>query len=303
VAVETCAYIGSGNVLLIQKYMQLATKHYDEKTQQLEIEQVCLGLIGVALISISEIVGIKMIIRNIHHIMQYCELPIKRVVPIMLTIVGIQNLDIQVTDLLYKLAHDEDKEIALKALLGLGVIAAGSNNSRIGGLLRNLGLYYENENDYLYVIRIALGILYAGKGLVGLNQYYSDGFLYNKTGFAGLFMFFHSMMNVEEFLIKNNHYLFYYFSLAFYPKMLFIIDENLQNMKINVRVGQAIDTVGQVGKPRKITGFQTHTSPVIINNGERCELATEEYIPLRETILENLVIVTKNPDYIEEERK
>lgn len=303
IAVETCAYIGSGNVLLIQKYMQKATKHYDEKTQQDEIEQVNLGLIGVALISVSEVVGIKMIIRNIHHIMQYCDLPIKRVVPIMLTIVGIQNLNIQVTDLLYKLAHDEDKEIALRALLGLGVIAAGTNNSRIGGLLRNLGLYYENENEYLYVIRISLGILYAGKGLVGINQYYSDGFLYNKTGFAGLFMFFHSMLNLEEFLIKNNHYMFYYFSLGFYPKMLFVLDENLENVKVNVRVGQAIDTVGQVGKPRKITGFQTHTSPVVIDNGERAELATEEYIPCGETILENLIIVKKNPDYVEEERK
>lgn len=47
------------------------------------------------------------------------------------------------------------------------------------------------------------------------------------------------------------------------------LNENLENQSINVRVGQAVDTVGQAGKPKKITGFQTHTSPVVINYGER----------------------------------
>jgi 26S proteasome regulatory subunit N1 len=29
-------------------------------------------------------------------------------------------------------------------------------------------------------------------------------------------------------------------------------------MPLNLRVGQAVDVVGQAGKPKKITGFQTH---------------------------------------------
>ena len=40
-------------------------------------------------------------------------------------------------------------------------------------------------------------------------------------------------------------------------------------MPLAVRVGQAIDTVGQAGKPKKITGFQTHECPVIIGHKER----------------------------------
>ncbi len=43
---------------------------------------------------------------------------------------------------------------------------------------------------------------------------------------------------------------------------------------MNVRVGQAVDVVGQAGKPKKITGFQTHEAPVLISHGERAELAT-----------------------------
>ena len=38
-------------------------------------------------------------------------------------------------------------------------------------------------------------------------------------------------------------------------------------MPLNIRVGQAVDVVGKAGKPKKITGFQTHTSPVLISNG------------------------------------
>lgn len=51
------------------------------------------------------------------------------------------------------------------------------------------------------------------------------------------------MLNFEEFLVKNNHYLLFHLSLALYPKMLFAIDEDLNNVPIYIRVGTAIDTV------------------------------------------------------------
>lgn len=41
---------------------------------------------------------------------------------------------------------------------------------------------------------------------------------------------------------------------------------------------QAVDVVGQAGKPKTITGFQTHTTPVLLAYGERAELATDECI-------------------------
>lgn len=45
-----------------------------------------------------------------------------------------------------------------------------------------------------------------------------------------------------------------------------------------VSILQAVDVVGQAGKPKTITGFQTHTTPVLLAYGERAELATEECI-------------------------
>lgn len=82
-------------------------------------------------------------------------------------------------------------------------------------------------------------------------------------------------------------------------------------------MGQAVDVVGQAGQPKKITGFQTHTSPVILAYGERLlkkfvlvckiilffrsELGTEEFMPVSDIVLENFVILKKNPDYNPEE--
>lgn len=57
-----------------------------------------------------------------------------------------------------------------------------------------------------------------------------------------------------------------------------------------------MDTIGAAGKPKSITGFQIHDTPVLIGNGERAELATEEYLPLT-SVMENFVIIAKNPDY------
>ncbi len=61
----------------------------------------------------------------------------------------------------------------------------------------------------------------------------------------------------------------------------------------------AVDTVGAAGRPKTITGFQTHDTPVLIGHGERSELATDEYIP-ETSIMENFVILRKNPDSVDE---
>ena len=77
----------------------------------------------------------------------------------------------------------------------------------------------------------------------------------------------------------------------------------MNNFPIDARVGQGIDTVTIVGNPRSITGFQTHKSPVVLQYGERAEIAEEEYIPCAKFPLENFVIVTKNPEFQKEKTK
>lgn len=70
--------------------------------------------------------------------------------------------------------------------------------------------------------------------------------------------------------------------LAMQPRLLITLvqdennPENLKQVNVSVRVGQAVDVVAQAGKPKTITGFQTHTTPVLLAYGERAELANDE---------------------------
>ena len=54
----------------------------------------------------------------------------------------------------------------------------------------------------------------------------------------------------------------------------------------------------QAGRPKTITGFQTHTTPVLLSVGERAELGTQKYLPVT-PVLEGIVILKPNPEYID----
>ena len=52
----------------------------------------------------------------------------------------------------------------------------------------------------------------------------------------------------------KSHYLLYSLATAIQPRMLQTFDEDLKPLPVSVRVGQAVDVVGQAGKPKTITG-------------------------------------------------
>ncbi len=54
----------------------------------------------------------------------------------------------------------------------------------------------------------------------------------------------------------------------------------------------------QAGRPKTISGFQTHTTPVLLSVGERAELATQKYLAVN-PVLEGIVILQENPEYID----
>lgn len=89
---------------------------------------------------------------------------------------------------------------------------------------------------------------------------------------------------------------------AMQPRFMMTVDEKLEMLPVTVRVGQAVDVVGQAGKPRTISGFQTHLSPVRLGHGDRAELGTEEYLPYA-SVLEGVVILGKNPGWENEESR
>eukprot|EP01103_Thecamoeba_quadrilineata_P019196 TRINITY_DN766_c0_g4_i1.p1 TRINITY_DN766_c0_g4~~TRINITY_DN766_c0_g4_i1.p1 ORF type:complete len:865 (-),score=217.23 TRINITY_DN766_c0_g4_i1:30-2624(-) len=285
--VETCAYIATGNVLKIQKLLHICGDHL-EKDNSFQ----AVAVLGIALISMGEDIGAEMSLRTFDHLLQYGEPVIRRAVPLALGLVSISNPRISVMDTLSKLSHDSDAEVAMCAIFSLGLIGAGTNNSRIGGLLRQLSSYYYKDPNSLLMVRLAQGLLHLGKGTLSLSPFHSHHLLLSRVAVSGILVVLHAFLDVKGTILSKSHFLLFALVSAMHPRMLMTLDEELKPVPVSVRVGQAVDIVGQAGKPKTITGFQTHTTPVLLGAGERAELATDEYTPLS-SVLEGFVILKK----------
>jgi len=178
----------------------------------------------------------------------------------------------------------------------MGLIGAGTNNARLAQMLRQLAGYYYKEPDCLFMVRIAQGLVHMGKGTLTLYPYFLDRTIMSRTAVAGLLATLIAFTDAKSFVLDKYHWMLYYLVPSMYPRFMITLDEDLKNLPVTVRVGQAVEVVGQAGKPRAISGFQTHTSPVRLGTTERAELATEEYIPYAH-VLEGCVILKKNPGY------
>ncbi|KAJ9170913.1 hypothetical protein P3X46_018975 [Hevea brasiliensis] len=290
----SCAFAGTGNVLKVQNLLGHCAQHLEKgETHQGP------AVLGIAMVAMAEELGLEMAIRSLEHLLQYGEQNIRRAVPLALGLLCISNPKVNVMDTLSRLSHDADSEVAMAAVISLGLIGAGTNNARIAGMLRNLSSYYYKDASLLFCVRIAQGLVHLGKGLLTLNPYHSDRFLLSPMALAGLITMLHACLDMKAIILGKYHYVLYFLVLAMQPRMLMTVDENLKPLSVPVRVGQAVDVVGQAGRPKTITGFQTHSTPVLLAAGDRAELATEKYIPLS-PILEGFVILKENPEYRED---
>eukprot|EP00555_Chaetoceros_dichaeta_P011413 CAMPEP_0198259378 /NCGR_PEP_ID=MMETSP1447-20131203/8599_1 /TAXON_ID=420782 /ORGANISM="Chaetoceros dichaeta, Strain CCMP1751" /LENGTH=943 /DNA_ID=CAMNT_0043946763 /DNA_START=196 /DNA_END=3027 /DNA_ORIENTATION=- len=297
VVLETCAYAGTGNVLKVQEMLHHCTEHLTE-----DAEHQAAAVIGIGLITMGENVGAEMALRTFDHLLHYCEPPIKRAVPLAIALLHVSNPDFGVIDQLSRLSHDPDTEMSQNAILGMGIVSAGTNNSRVAGLLRQLSEFYSKEAGHIFCVRIAQGLLHMGKGLMTLNPFHSDRMLMSGPAVGALLLLLHSCLDLKTTLLDKTHYLLYYLTCAMSPRMLITVNEDMSWRPVTVRVGMAVETVGQAGKPKTITGFQTHTTPVLLGAKERAELGTEEVLSVS-TVLEGIVILKDNPDYEPEEGK
>jgi 26S proteasome regulatory subunit N1 len=172
-----------------------------------------------------------------HHLLQYGEPIIRRTVPLALGLLRISNPEVKTMDLLNKLAYDADKQVSKSAIFALGLIGAGTNNSRLGGNLRYLATYFGTSPDQLFVVRIAQGLLHLGKGMLGLSPMHSGKFLFSNVSLAGIITVLYAATDMDTFICGNYHYFLNYLVLSMYPRMVVTLNENLENIKVSLKVG------------------------------------------------------------------
>ncbi|KAG0003047.1 proteasome regulatory particle base subunit [Entomortierella chlamydospora] len=298
VIVEICAYAGSGDVLHIQRMLHYCNDHIDTESGA-DDEFQAYAVIGIATIALGEDIGAEMALRSFTHLMHYGEPVIRKAVPLAIGLLCASNPILSVLDTLGKYSHDTDIEVALNSIFAMGMVGAGTNNARVAQMLRHLASYYHKDPSCLFIVRIAQGLLHMGKGTLTINPLNTDRQILSPVALAGLLTTLFAFTDVKTLILGRHHYLLYSLVTAMYPRFLITLNEELENETVAVRVGQAVDVVGQAGRPKTITGFQTHSTPVLLAYSERAELSTEEYLA-QAPVLEGFVLLKKNPDYVEE---
>ena len=280
------SYAGSGNVSKVQELMQIIAKSSEEINPKVQ----AIAVIGCSLIAIGEEVGMEMLSRSFNNFLQFGDINTKKAVSLAIALLNLSNPKVQVIDSLTKFCYDTDRTVAMNAIFSMGLVSSGSNHSRVGGLLRSLAGYYADEANPLFMVRIAQGLLYMGKGLITLDPVHSHKLLINKRSLAGILITLFSFTETEALICGKHQFLLYSLALAMKPKLVMTVDEHLKPKDVSLMIGQAIDIVGQTGNPRTISGFQIHTSPAVINTGERCEINGEDFKSYSD-VLEGIVIV------------
>ncbi len=79
---------------------------------------------------------------------------------------------------------------------------------------------------------------------------------------SGLLAVLVSGLDLKATLGGKHPHLLYCLATAMQPRMLMTLDEEGKLLAVPCRVGTAVDVVAQAGKPKTITGFQTHNTPV-----------------------------------------
>lgn len=293
VLAEICAWAGTGTVLKMQELLHICNDHIEESEDKKGDELLqAYAVIGLGLVAMGEDVGQEMVLRQFGHLMHYGEANIRRAVPLAMGLLSPSNPQMKVYDTLSRYSHDNDNDVAINAIFAMGLLGAGTNNARLAQLLRQLASYYHRDQESLFMVRIAQGLLHMGKGTLTISPFHTDRQVLSRVSAAGLLSVLVAMLDAKQFVTDKSHYLLYYLVTAMHPRFLVTLDEDLKPLTVNVRVGQAVDVVGQAGRPKTITGWQTQSTPVLLAYGERAELEDEQYIPLTST-LEGLVILRK----------
>jgi 26S proteasome regulatory subunit N1 len=267
-----------------------------KREREAEVSQLHLmaAVVGISAVATGEPVGTAMCQRAFDHLLQYGEPAVRRAVPLAMGLLSVSNPRMEVCDVLTKLSHDPDAAVAGGAVFALGLAAAGTNNSRVAATLRQLSAYHARAPDTLFLVRIAQGLLHFGKGTLTLDPVHADRGLVSRAGLGAVLAVVHAAIDGRSVLWGAvHHYLLYYLAVAAAPRWLMTVDPEGEPIAVPVRVGGRVDTVGAAGTPARVTGFQTHETPVLVGSEERAELVPGGRWEAVGAVLEGIVVCTE----------
>lgn len=137
-------------------------------------------------VAVGEEMGQEMCQRLLGSVGRYGDPLVRRAVPLAVAILFTSKPHLPVIDLLTKYSHDSDEKVACNSIYALGMVGAGTNNARLAATLRQLAVYHSRNPSQLFMVRIAQGLTFLGKGTLTLSPLHSDRQLVDPCAMAGI---------------------------------------------------------------------------------------------------------------------
>lgn len=256
---------------------------------------------GLGLVAGDDEICRQMVRRYIERIIQFTSIQARRSCSLALAMTCISNPSSEVTDILFKIAANSDETISFNSTIALGITGAGTKNERIAQSIRQLieMKYYSKTSpdefeSCLLSSKIALGLVNCGRGLVSLNVSSLQGRVVNVARLSCLTSLLMFMNPSSRVMLRPKCSTFFFLLAgAMRPKLLAAVDAADKPQAVSMKVGTYIDTVG-LSEPYRLTGFQTHVTPLSLNVKERADMDDNSGFTAFTGILEDVVVIAKD---------
>ncbi|KAI5170750.1 26S proteasome regulatory subunit N1 [Nematocida sp. LUAm3] len=273
------AYFGTGNTKVLHDLLKEALEesspsleeedHEEHEELSQEYKQI-FAILGISFISAGEETLTQMATHILEGSMLLDMPKIQMAVPLALSILHISTGKTEIIDTLQRCAHSGDHEVIVAAISALGIVAAGTKNSRVNSALEQMATFCGGKGGPALSLKVSQGLLHLGKGMLKLSIF--SGGVPSLKGISGILGFIFSLMDGGAQVLDRYYFLLLLLAPGISPKYLVTVNEEGVPVDASIRVGTRIDVSGVAGRPKRISGAQTHEGPVLLQAPEGAEV-------------------------------
>jgi len=270
------SYFGTGNTKILHKVLKDAleegtpnlSEEEEEEEAYLEYKHV-FSILSVALISAGEETLVNMATHTLEGVMLLDIPRVQMAVPLALSILHMSSAKAEVIEVLKRSAHSGDPSVVVSSIGALGVVSAGSSNSRVQNALEQMEGFC-GKGAAGSALKIAEGLLYLGKGMMKLSMF--TGGIASPRKVSGMLGFIFALLDGGSFVLDKYYFILMLLTPSITPKYLVTVDSEGAPVKAQVRVGGKVDVSGVAGRPKRLSGSQVRETPVVLQLNEGAEL-------------------------------
>ncbi|KAI5190182.1 26S proteasome regulatory subunit N1 [Nematocida sp. AWRm77] len=276
ILLRSTAYFGTGNSKVLHSLLRDAleesspasTEEEEGDTGYFEYKHV-FAILGVSLLSVGE----ETLSQMATHILEGATLldnpRVQMAVPLALSLLHMSTAKVEVIDSLKRCVHNGNSLVIVSSLAALGLVSAGSNNSRVQSAFEQMGAFC-GKGASGSTLKIAQGLLRLGKGTMKLSMF--SGSVPSPKAISGILGFVFALLDGGTFILDRYYFTLLLIAPGIFPKHVVTVNTEGVPVQTNIRVGTRVDVSGVAGRPKRVSGSQVHETPIILQASEAAEV-------------------------------